>query len=51
MSALNREGLSFEEWLAAAEQLERAQEPELFWAWEAGEDPTEWRAAAERSRS
>jgi hypothetical protein len=47
MSALNGEGLSFEDWLAAAELLAHAQEPELFWAWEAGEDPCEWHPGAE----
>lgn len=52
----NREGLTYVEWLRAAWRHVEAEgvtrttrEQALYVAWKCGEDPTEWRAAGERS--
>lgn len=60
----NDEGLTFQEWLSAADPAEgehlmyapkmaylRQQYPKYVRAWLAGEDPTEWRAALENRRA
>jgi hypothetical protein len=42
----NREGLTFIEWIHAAGKLATDRRIMAFYAaWQAGEDPTEWRAA------